>query len=445
MKMDGMLSGIRVLDSTTAVAMPTAMHILADMGAEVIKIETPTREESGRRDESFQYLHHSKKSMTINLKAPGGVQLYKDLVGRSDVLVENNRAGTLDRLGVGYSELIKVKPNIILLSNTGFGQTGPWKRYAGIGTFLELIAGVSHFTGYPDQGPRQVGNAWIDIHVAWMAVFSILAALHWREESGEGQHIDFSMYQVGVSTLGAEVLDFIVNGNIGKQMGNRHPVHAPHGVYLCRGDDKWIAIAVENDEEWRALLKSMGNPEWADNPKFEDALSRHHNQDEIDGHIAEWTKGWDFYELMHLLQGNGVIASVVPNTAELMTDPHMKARGFYEKLTHSPESGLGDRLLIGRPWKVSKTPSQFRGPAPTLGQDNEYIMKEVLKRTQEEIDELYEAGVLAMQTHGETPPSPQAQAAPARPRPGAANPAPSVEEGTLAYIDPDYQKRLGVE
>ncbi len=445
MEMDGMLTGIRVLDSTTAVAMPTAMHILADMGAEVIKIETPTREEAGRRDDGFLYLQHSKKSVTINLKAPGGVELYKDLVSKSDVLVENNRAGTLDRLGVGYSELIKAKSNIILLSNTGFGQTGPWNRYAGIGTFLELITGVSHTTGYLDQGPRQVGNAWIDIHVAWMAVFSILAALHWREESGEGQHVDFSMYQVGVSTMGSEILDFIVNGNVGKQMGNRHPVHAPHGVYPCHGDDKWIAIAVENDDEWRALLNTMGDPDWASSPKFDDPLSRHHNQDEIDGHITEWAKNWDFYELMHVLQNNGVIASVIPNTAELMTDPHMKTRGFYEKLTHSPESGLGTRVFIGRPWKVSKTPSRFRGPAPMLGRDNDYVMKEVLERSDEEIRELYEAGVLAKETNGgaELPSRPQGP--PAQPRPGAANPAPSIENGTLAYVHPDYQNRLGVE
>lgn len=442
MQIDGMLSGVRVLDSTTNVAMPTAMHILADMGAEVIKIEGHTREESSNRDGPFQFLQHGKLGVTINLRGDGGLDLFKDLAKVSDVLVENNRAGTFQRLGLGYEELIKVNPTLIMLSNTGFGQTGPWKRYTGIGSFLELTTGVSNQTGYMDQGPRQVGGAWIDIHAAWMTVFSILAALNFRAETGKGQHIDLGMYQVGVTTLGVELLDFFSNGRNGTRMANRHPYHAPHGVYPCIGDDKWIAIAVESSEQWDSLKGIMGDPEWANNSEFSSRSGRHQNQDKLDGNLKAWTINYDAYELMHLLQNSGIPASIVPNSAEIMVDPHMKARGFYEKMEHSPESGFGARMFVGRPWKASKTPSYFRRPTPYLGEHNDAIFGELLGLSKKELGDLESANVIA-----EVPPKPKEKKGKtaAGGLQNLNNPGPSLENGTLAYIDADYQKRLGVE
>ena len=442
MEMDGMLSGLRVLDSTTAVAMPTAMHILADMGAEVIKIESHTREESGSRDDGFQYLQHGKLSVTINLKAPGGLDYYKDLVRVSDVLVENNRSGTFARLGLGYDELREVNPTLVMLSNTGFGQTGPWRRYTGIGSFLELTTGVSHFTGYLNEGPRQVGGAWIDIHTAWMAVFSILAALHHRAETGEGQQIDFAMYQVGVTTIGTEILDYFSNDRIGQRMANRHLFMAPHGVFPCKGDDKWIAIACEDDQQWQSLCVIMGKPDLAKDPRFEDGLSRYHHQDELEPLIAEWTQQRGAAEQVHLLQGQGIVSSTVPDAAELMTDSHMTDRGFYETMEHSLESGIGKRRFIGRPWKASKTPSRFRRPAPYLGEHNEYVLGELLGLDEGTLGQLYETEVTA-----KVPPKPRSEGeSGVRRRSGNISyPLPSVDAGTLAYIDDDYQKRLGVE
>ena len=259
--MDGPLAGVRLIDSSTMVAMPTAMRIMAEMGAQVIKVESHTlrRGEAGifadnepgdepwNRDGNFNTLQHSKLGVTLNLKAPEGIEAFRDLVRVSDVLVENNRAGSMERLGLGYEELRKIKPDLVYLSNTGFGDTGPWRRYAGIGRMLELTCGLSQFTGYPDEGPRRVGNAFFDLHVGWTAVFAILAALHHRQQTGKGQLIDFAMYQVGVSTVGDAMLDYIANGRNAHPMGNRHPYLAPHGVYPCEGEDKWIAITTEND------------------------------------------------------------------------------------------------------------------------------------------------------------------------------------------------------
>ena len=442
MTIDGMLTGIRILDSTTAIAMPTALTILSDMGAEVIKVESHSREGTENRGEAFQVLQRNRLGVTVNLRATGGLELFKNLITVCDVLMENNRAGTFARLGLGYDEVRKANPTIIMLSNTGFGQTGPWKRYTGHGTFIEHDAGMGYFTGYQDQGPRQVGNAWIDIHAAWLSVFAVISALYHRAETGEGQYIDFSMYESGVTTMGVEILDYIANGNIGQRMANRHPYFAPHGVYPCRGDDKWIAISVESDGNWRTLCELMANPDLAQDPRFGDSLSRMHHQDDIDPIITSWTRNLDVTELMAMLQGKGIPASTVPDASEVMTDTHLKARGFFEKMIHSPESEIGTRVFPGRPWKGSKTPSRFRRPAPYLGEHNEYVFGEILGINEAEIEKLYETGMTA-----KLPPQPgKSGAIQARTggRSGGRTKPITVENGGLAGIDPDYERRLGL-
>ena len=441
--MQDILAGLRIIDSTTAVAMPTAMHIMADLGAEIIKVEshTLTRDETGpyadndpgdepwNRDASFQHLHRGKYSLTLNLKTAEGIQAYMDLARVTDVIVENNRAGTMDRLGLGYSELRKLKPDMIYFSNTGFGHTGPWKRYAGIGSMLELICGLSQFTGYPDEGtPRRVGAAWFDLHVAWMAVFAIMAALHYRNETGKGQWVDFAMYQIGVSTLGDALLDYSINGRNGRLMGNRHPVHAPYGVYRCQGVDKWIAIGIEADEQWNSLGSVLGKG-LSDNPKFGDSLSRKHHEDELDDYISEWAKDKNADGIMEILQEIGVPAYPVKNTKELLTDSHMEARNFYERFVHPSESGIGTRAYVGRPWRMPEMPSVIHRPAPKLGEQNEHIISDLLGWSDEEVSRLY-----ALDIMGKVP----SNAFERKP----VNLGAGVEEGTIAEIDPDFKETL---
>jgi benzylsuccinate CoA-transferase BbsF subunit len=447
MLMNGALSGLRIIDSTAVLAMPTAMHIMADMGAEVIKVESHTvpRTAMGiypdndpgpdpwNRESSFHGLNRSKLGLTLNYKTKEGIEAFKDLVRVTDVLAENNRSGVMERLGLGYEELRKVKPDLIYFSNTGFGQTGPWKTYAGIGSMFELTCGLSQFTGYLNGAPRRVGNSWFDMHVGWMAVFAVLAALHHRQKTGEGQWVDYAMYQIGVSTIGDAILDYIANGRNGKLMGNRHPFMAPQGVYPCRGNDKWIAIAIENDDQWNALCQVTGNPDWTRDPKFGDGLSRWHNQDPLDQFIGQWTKGYDHTELMNLLQKAGVPATAVMNSKEQLTDPHLQARDYYERVTHPPESRMGTRAYASRPWKMSKTPAFIRRLAPRLGEHNELILGELLGHSDADISKLYELGVL-----GKEPTTPTR----------ARNESPvdeQVERGELLGYDTDYNKILGFE
>ncbi len=444
----GPLAGLRIIDSTTMVAMPMALHIMADMGAEVIKVETHTlfRTEAARllyadnepgedpwnRDGSFNTLQRSKLGVTLNLKVAEGVQAFKELARISDVVVENNRAGTMKRLGLSYEDLKKEKPDLIYVSNTGFGHTGPWRTYAGIGRMFELTCGLSQFTGYPDEGPRRVGKSFFDQHVGWTAVFAILAALHYRQKTGKGQWLDLAMYQIGVATMGDALLDWEVNGRNGRLMGNRHPYHAPHGVYPCRGDDNWIAIGIENDDQWQSLLKVMDSVAWVLDERFADAPSRLKHQDELDELLGQWTAGWSHTELMDALQGQGIPAATVMNSRQVLTNPHMRQRGFYERIEHHPDSGIGPKIYFGRPWKMSKTPAKIRRPAPGLGEHNEFILGDLLGRDDAEIKRLYDINML-----GKIPTDPPDFKPPSYQR--------QLEEGTLAGYDPDYGEIVGTD
>ncbi len=445
--MDGPLDGIRIVDATSVMAMPTAMYVMSDMGAEVIKVESHTRSRGGQgiyadneprdqhwnRDGSFHALHRGKLAITLDLKVPEAVETFKELVRMSDVLAENNRPGVMTRLGLGYDELRKIKPDLVYFSFSGFGQTGPWKNYQGIGRMFELTAGVSQFTGYPEEGPRRVGQAWFDPPNGWMAVFAILSALHYRGQTGIGQHVDYSMYQLGAATVGDAILDSISNGRNGKLMGNRHASHAPHGVYRCQGDDRWIAIGVESDGQWMALCQATDNAAWTQEDRFADALSRWHHQIELDRLLGEWTRNYERQELVALLRRVGVPAGAVLNPKDVLADPHIRARGLYEQVTYPPETGVGTRMHVGRPWKMSRTSSYIRRPAPRLGEHNESILKNLLGHEEKEISKLYEVGAI-----GSEPvpiPSPSS-------RPSFEN---DVENGILAGYDTDYKRVLGIE
>lgn len=446
--MKGALTGVRVIDSTTMVAMPTGTHILGDMGAEIIKVETHTmfRTEAARlmyadnqpgqqpwnRDGSFNSLQRSKLGITLNLKTEEGKTAFRELVQISDVLVENNRAGTMDRLGLGYDAMRKIRPDLIYVSNTGFGHTGPWRRYAGIGRMFELTCGLSHFTGYPDEGPRRVGKAFFDLHVGWMSVFAILAALQHRYETGEGQWLDFAMYQVGVSTMGDVILDFLINGRPGGLMGNSHPERAPHGVYPCKGSDEWIAIDIQTDQQWDNLVTILGHPPWSRSDLFSTEAARKQNEVMLTAHINKSTSTWSSKTLYRSLQEANIPAAPVMNSRDVVTDPHLQQRGFFEVVQHPPESGIGKRSYFGRPWKMSKTPAHIRLPAPMLGEHNEIIMRNLLGRSESEINNLYEEHVMGkelLEPPTFTPPSYQKQ----------------LDDGSLAAVDSDYSKNMGID
>ncbi len=453
--MDGLLSGIRVIDCTTVNAMPTATYTMADMDAEVIKVETHTRlrteglgpfpdsvpgDKFWNRDGGFHRLNRGKLGITLNLKLPQAVQLFKRLAAVSDVVAENNRPGVMDRLGLGYKELRRVNPSLIYLSFSGFGQTGPWRDYQGIGRMFELTSGLSQFTGYPDEGPRRVGGAWFDPPNGWMVVFALLSALHWRDETGEGQWIDYAMYQMAVSTMGDAILDWQTNGGNGRIMGNGHPYMAPHGAYPCRGGDQWIVITVEDDAQWEALCRVMDNPEWTRLPHFSDGLNRWKHQEALNQRMAQWTCLHNPHDLMARLQEAGVPAGAVQNARQVMTDPQMRYRGFFQRVQHSKESGMGTRLYNGQPWKMDKTSTYIRRPSPDLGQDNEHVLGKILGVSEAEIAALYELGALGKEPN--PMPKRQAQMTLEETRKRFAD---EIDRGSMAGYDPDYKKALETE
>jgi benzylsuccinate CoA-transferase BbsF subunit len=384
------------------------MQIMADMGAEVIKVEsiqvgrgtnTATTYPGLRR--GFADLDPGKhpwnravyfndgqvgmKSVTIDLTRPKGKELLRKLVLATDFVCENFSMGVMERLGLGYGVLKSWREDVIYLSLPAYGNTGPEAQYVAYGTNQSGMTGITHLTGYVDGDPHQVGINYADPTAGTHAVMAVMAAMLFRKKTGMGQLIDGSQLETGIRCLGEYVLDYQANGRLGTRMGNRHPSMAPCGIYRSAGPDKWIAISVSSDEEWKALCTTMGNPVWAKDEKFADHLSRLKNQDELDRHIEEWTSQIAPYEAMLTLQHAGVAAGVALTNAEVFEDWQNKARNFYQSVDH-PEVGPRRHPSIG--WIMSKTPRYIPRAAPCLGEHNEYVLGDMLGLSKKEIAEL---------------------------------------------------------
>jgi crotonobetainyl-CoA:carnitine CoA-transferase CaiB-like acyl-CoA transferase len=444
-------SGVRVLDSTYVFALPYTGALLADLGAEVIKIEGPGRmdvtrggvwsgafpendpgEDWWNRSSTYNLLNRGKKSLTLDLSTPRGRALFAELVKVSDVVMENYTPRVMKGWGLDYPNLRRLRPDIIMVSNTGYGHgDGPYSHYPAQATTQEATHGHCAVTGYIGGPPSKAGQSFVDFLASWTALFAIAAALRLRQRTGQGQWIDIGMYQCGVMFLSEFLMDYIANGRVAGRLGNRHPSRAPQGVYPARGKDQWIVLSVGDDEQWRALCALMGRPTLASDPRFADSLSRLKNHAALDDIIAQWTSQHDRYDLMHRLQAVGIPAGPVLNARDLHLDPHYRARGFLEDVAYPPERGIGKRPLIGRPWKASGVPARIQGPAPRLGEHNAEVLLGLLGLPPEEVRGLEEAGIIAQ-----------------APRDAHLEPRPPAEEmvrmGILAEWDPLYRQRLGI-
>lgn len=405
------LSGIRVLDLGSAWAVPIAIRYLAILGAEVIRIESCARPDisrfgthaenttQGRFWETgarFNHINVNKKDITIDLSMPKGVALFKELVKVSDVIAENFSPRVMRNLGLHYEVLRDIKPDIIMLSSSGFGASGPWAHYGAWGMGMEPTAGISHLTGYIDGPPMKAGIPYTDIISSVHGTLAILIALEYRRRTGRGQWIDLSQNEAAVQQIGEAIMDYTMNGRIQGRMGNRHPSMAPHGIYRCRGNDKWVVISVSSEEEWKALCDALGDPSWSREQRFRDGLSRWRHQEELDRLIEEWTISRDHHEVMHTLQQAGVPAGAVLTPKEILLDPHLRERGYIHKLTHPRLEGmelLGTRPYLGMPWRMSRTPLSLER-SPLFGEHNGYAFAELLGMTQEEMAELEREGVI---------------------------------------------------
>lgn len=403
------LQSLRVIDVSHFMAGPTASSMLADMGAEVIKIESIQRIDGWRgasrtaTDRSweaspvFNGVNRNKYGITLDLTNPAGVRVFKTLAGISDVVVENYTPRVMPNFGLDYPVLKEINPAIIMISLPGYGGTGPWKDYTAFAYPIEEMAGFPQLTGFPDGPPLLMGHGGGDGLSGMMGAFAVLSALHYRQRTGKGQHIDLSQCEAVTCLAGDAILDYTMNQRVQGRRGNRHPFMAPHGCYQCRGEDKWAVIAVGSDGEWRSFCRAAGNPSWARDKKFSEAISRWQNQDELDRLITEWTVRHDHYEVMGILQKAGIASGAVLDHKELLEDPHLDERGFYERV---PRDVVGTHPYPGSPIRLSKTPAHIRMPAPCLGEHNEYVLSNIVGLSREEIQELVDQQVIGTRPLG---------------------------------------------
>jgi crotonobetainyl-CoA:carnitine CoA-transferase CaiB-like acyl-CoA transferase len=326
----------------------------------------------------------------MDLTQPEGQELFKKLVSMSDIVVENNPPETIEKLGITYEHLREVKPDIIMVSMPGYGSTGPYKNYRCHGVNLDAAAGHTWLRRYPDMDPSSASVCFYSDATAGVhAAFAVLAALRYRNRTGKGQWIDLAQVETFMPYLAGPIMDYTMNRRVQDTLGNRHPHMAPHGCYRCRGEDRWVVIAVKSDEEWKTLCRVMEKPELAGDARFADSLNRLRNQDELDPLIEAWTINHDPGEVMVSLQQEGLAAGAVLDDRDAFNDPHLKERGFFQELTHAD---AGTHLYPGIMWKMSKTPNAIRMPPCGLGEHNEYVYKEILGVSDEEYSRLEETG-----------------------------------------------------
>ena len=405
----GPLRGVRIVEMGQLIAIPFAMKLLADMGAQVIRLESTRRLESYRSDSVYQNEIHgqfwnrganfyeqnrNKLGITLDLARPEGVELLRRLISVSDVFAENFTPRVIRNFGLEYQELRKIKPDIIMVSSTGYGFDGPWANFGATGPATEGASGLAYTTGYEGGPPVMAEIPYVDYTAGEHTVFAVMTALMHRLRTGQGQFIDVSQTQAAAATIPEALLDFAANGREPARIGNSDPAMAPHGCYPCAGEDRWIVIAVSDDGEWQGLCRVMGRDDWAEDVRFSTTLGRRKHREELDRLLAEVTAGWDSHRLMEALQSAGVPAGAVLDSKDLLFNPHLRERGFYEVVRHHPSTEMPPLPYAGRPWKFSETPAVPPEAAPLMGEHNDWVLREMLGLPDEEVARLEEAGVI---------------------------------------------------
>ena len=392
------LSGLRVVDFTWVWAGPYCTRLLAEMGAEVIKVESRKRIDNMRLGAAadpntanlniqpgWHTRNRNKLSINLDLTHPEALALCRSLIEMSDVVVDNFAPRVLPQLGLGYEELEKINPRIIQIGMSGMGASGPYRDHILYGNNQTALAGVGSMTGYPEGEPVNIGTAHGDPVVGYLGAFAIMAAVQLRRRTGHGTFIDMSQWEGMVHTAPEGVMDYTLNGRNYRPMGNRDEIMAPHGMYPCEGDDAWVAIAVSTDAEWESLCRVIGHPEWVHDPRFNDAYQRWKHQEWIDEALREWTFSRGKWEVTETLQAVGVAAAPTLSTAEMVDNPHIAARGFWVEEDHTE---IGKALLPGPSFRLSRTPGRVYRAAPLFGEHNDYVFKDLLGLSDEDVQRL---------------------------------------------------------
>jgi crotonobetainyl-CoA:carnitine CoA-transferase CaiB-like acyl-CoA transferase len=441
------LKGIRVIELGTAWAAPCGTKILADLGADVLKIESPTHPDNARvgpftddgladrffdRTCSYLIANTSKAHLALELSTAEGQAIFRRLVAGADVVVENYTPRVMQNFGLGYEELRRIRPGLIMLSSCGYGHTGPWSGYSAYGWSLEPGGGIADVTGYPDGPPVASAIPYPDIAAALHGAFSVLLALEHRRKTGEAQAIDLAQYELAALSAVAPLLQHLAGGSTWGRHGNRHPWYAPHNIYASAPDgtaagvsDNWVAIAVESDEEWPRLVKALGGA-LEERPAWASFVARKADEDAIDAQIRAWTQARTAVEAAELLQRAGVRAAPVNRYDQALRNPQPWHRGYLVRAEHE-ESGT--RIVPG-PWmRFGRTPARVRWAAPNFGAQNRPVLEGLLGLTEEEIAGLYAAGVTADRVTGL-----------ARPAIAALPIDQAIELGMARGKDPDFDR-----
>ena len=437
------LNGVRIVEMGQLIAVPWAMKMLADMGAQVIRLESCGRTDY-RNDSLYQndvngefwnrganfYEHNRNKlGITLDLTKPQGLTILRDLISISDVFVENFTPRAIKNFGLEYQSIRETRPDIIMVSSTGYGYTGPWANFGATGPATEGASGLAYMTGYAEGEPMLSEIPYIDYTAGEQTVFAVMAALMHRLSTGKGQFVDISQAQTASATVPEALLDWSVNGRIQPRIGNQDPAMAPHGCYPCQGEDRWIVIAVSGDDEWQALCRILDQPEWPEDARFADGLSRWRHRNELDELLCRVTPKWDAHKLMSDLQAAGVAAGAVLDSKDLLFDPHLLDRRFYEVVTHHPSTGMPPLPYASRPWKLSETPGVAPKPAPNLGEHNRLLLCDLLGLSQEDFAGLEEEGVIGSR--------------PTEPRPVQRPPLEEqVRQGRMQRFETDFQEQV---
>jgi crotonobetainyl-CoA:carnitine CoA-transferase CaiB-like acyl-CoA transferase len=402
------LEGIRILDFCWVWAGPFACKLLADLGAEVIKIEGHIRSDLMRRSHPwplalpepliippnqgmrFNFLNQNKKSLSLDLSRPEGKDIAKRLAAVSDVVVDNMRPGAMDKMGLGYEALRRIREDIIVASLSSRGRGGPETDYLGFATIHQGVGGLAYITGYPDDHPSHGSPGDADLMNGTTTAYVVVAALYHRRRTGEGQFIDISQCEAVSSLMGDTFMGYDINGRIPERMGNRHPRYAPHGVFRCWGVDRWLALEIHSDDEFAALAEIINRPDLAADARFFDTASRKENEAELNRIIESWTRWRDRDWMVTELCGAGLAASPSRDWRDLYADVHLQDRGAFVKVDH-PE--VGELELVGPAWKISGI-EKPAVRAPLLGEHNEYVLKELLDLSEREVYDLRSKGVI---------------------------------------------------
>jgi benzylsuccinate CoA-transferase BbsF subunit len=419
MQQNQILEGVRVLTLEQVHALPWGTSFLADLGAQVIRVESsahlqdrksgpfpddrPSPEWWNEGGNLAYFGTRNKQSLCMDVTTPQGKEVFLKLAKNCDIVTDNFRPGTMERFGFDHESLAKLNPRIITLSSSAYGYTGPWRRAGSRARTVDATCGMSYLTGYEDGPSYRASNNYMDHSVGNNVAYALLLALYQRNKTGEGMRIDLTMQETGVSAIGPAILE-TQRGITRSRLGCGHLWKSPHNVFPCRGSDRWIAIAVSTDEEWQRLQKAMDEPLWAADSRFETAQGRWNHRHHLGDLLSEWTQTQDDQELMNHLQSNGVAAGAVLTAEDLVANPHLGERGYIEEFENVNAPQAGPRKYAGRPFRMEGVSFAIRHVA-ALGEHNVETLRDVAGLSDDEITTLANEGIISTQPlPTETPP-----------------------------------------